>query len=60
VLSSEAVVYNIHKAQSGVAASDDKSFEQRAQLAVALGDEKIQWLGGEKTPGRIWLSTAAW
>jgi hypothetical protein len=52
-LSSEAAVYNSHKARSDVAASDDKSFEQRAQSAVALGGKKIQWLGGEKIPGRI-------
>jgi hypothetical protein len=29
-------VYNSHKAQSGVAASDDKSFELKAQSAVAF------------------------
>jgi hypothetical protein len=48
-----AVYYNRHKAQSGVAASDDTSFEQRAQSAIALGGKKIHWLGGAKIPGWI-------
>jgi hypothetical protein len=37
MLSLGAVVYNSHKVQSGVAASDDKSFEQSV---AALGGKK--------------------
>ena len=55
VLSSEAVVHDRHKThQKGVAASDDKSFEQKCQSAGALGGEKYYGWEGGGTEGSEW------